>query len=107
MVYGLSLWWMIWSPTEEITYQGYVVPRIEALTGCSWVAVVIVGFFWTVQHCALPFMPDWRYLVFRFLTFLPGVLLLILMYMRTRRVAPLIIAHWPMDISAALMTAIY
>jgi len=107
MVYGLSLWWMIWSPTEEITYQGYVVPRIEALTGRSWVAVVIVGFFWTVQHCALPFMPDWRYLVFRFLTFLPGVLLLILMYMRTRRVAPLIIAHWPMDISAALMTAIY
>jgi hypothetical protein len=56
---------------------------------------------------ARPFVPDWRYLLFRFITFLPGVLLLILFYLRTRRVAPLIVAHWPMDIAAALMTAIY
>jgi hypothetical protein len=28
-------------------------------------------------------------------------------YLRTRRLAPLIIAHWPMDIAAALMTATY
>src|ERR1700720_3953740 len=27
MVYGLSFWWVIWSPTEEITYQGYALPR--------------------------------------------------------------------------------
>ena len=106
MVYGLSFWWVIWSPTEEITYQGYALPRLEALTG-TWVAFGIVGFFWTAQHCALPFIPDRRYLLFRFLTFLPGVLILILFYLRTRRVAPLIVAHWPMDITAALMTAIY
>jgi hypothetical protein len=43
---------------------------------------LIVGFFWTAQHCALPFVPDWRYLLFRFITFLPGVLLLILFYLR-------------------------
>jgi hypothetical protein len=30
-----------------------------------------------------------------------------LVYQRTRRLAPLIIAHWPMDIAAAIMTAIY
>lgn len=58
MIYGLSLWWVIWSPTEEITYQGYALPRLEALTGHTWVAFVIVGFFWTAQHCALPFIPD-------------------------------------------------
>ena len=107
MVYGLSFWWVIWSPTEEITYQGYALPRLEALTGHTWVAFLIVGFFWTAQQCALPFIPDWRYLLFRFLTFLPGVLILILFYLRTRRVTPLIVAHWPMDIAAALMTAIY
>ena len=107
MVYGLSFWWVIWSPTDEITYQGYALPRLEALTGHTWVAFLIVGFFWTAQHCALPFIPDWRYLLFRFLTFLPGVFLLILFYLRTRRIAPLIVAHWPMDIAAAVMTAIY
>jgi membrane protease YdiL (CAAX protease family) len=83
------------------------MPRLAARTGHTSVAFVIVGLFWTAQHRALPFIPDWRYLLFRFLTFLPGVRLLILFDLRTRRVAPLIIAHWPMDIAAALMTVIY
>ncbi len=33
LVYSLSLWWMIWSPTEESTYNGYALPRMQALTG--------------------------------------------------------------------------
>jgi len=107
IVYGLSVWWMIWSPTEETTYQAYAMPRLQALTGRTWVAFLIVGFFWTLQHCALPFIADWRYLLFRFLAFLPGVLVMMLVYLRTRRLAPLIVAHWPMDITAAIMTAIY
>ncbi|HEY1255096.1 MAG TPA: CPBP family intramembrane glutamic endopeptidase [Terracidiphilus sp.] len=106
-VYSVTLWWMIWSPTEETTYQAYAMPRLQALTGRTWIAVVIVGFFWTVQHCALPFVPDWRYLAFRFVAFLPGVLALMALYLRTRRLMPLVIAHWPMDIVAAIMTAIY
>jgi len=61
----------------------------------------------TLRAAALPFIPDWRYLLFRFLTFLPGVLILIMFYVRTRRVAPLIVAHWPIDIAAALITTIY
>jgi hypothetical protein len=107
IVYSVTLWWMIWSPTEETTYQAYVLPRLRALTGRTWVAFLIVGFWWTAQHCALPFIPDWRFIVFRFLAFLPGVLALMFVYWRTRRLAPLIVAHWPMDITAAIMTAIY
>ncbi|MGD0155249.1 MAG: CPBP family glutamic-type intramembrane protease [Terracidiphilus sp.] len=106
-VYGLTLWWMIWSPTEEATYNGYVLPRMQALTGRKWVPWMFVGFWWALQHSALPFVPDWKYLTFRFLGFLPGVLVMMLFYMRTRRLAPLIVAHWPMDIAAAVMTAIY
>jgi len=106
-IYGLSLWWMIWSPTEETTYQAYALPRLQALTGRTWVAFLVVGFWWAAQHSALPFIPDWRYLLFRFLAFLPGVLAMMLIYLRTRRLAPLIVAHWPMDIAGAIMTAIY
>jgi hypothetical protein len=32
---------------------------------------------------------------------------MMLIYLRTRRLARLIVAHWPMDIAAAIMTAIY
>jgi hypothetical protein len=40
----------------------------------------------------------------RFFAFLPGVLVFILVYLLTRRLPPLIVAHWPMDILAVLIT---
>jgi hypothetical protein len=102
--YSCSVWWMIWSPTEEITYQGYVLPRIEALSGRTWIAVALVAFWWALQHSFLPFIPDWRSSLWRFLGFLPGVVSVILVYLRTRRLAPLIVSHWMMDILGMLMT---
>jgi hypothetical protein len=104
VVYSRSLWWLIWSPTEEMTYQAYALPRIQALSGRASVAVVVVSFWWALQHSFLPFIPDWRDVIWRFLAFVPGVIGLILVYLRTRRLAPLIVAHWLMDITAAVMT---
>jgi len=106
-LYGLLIWWVLWSPTEEATYQGYCLPRFEALTGRTWAGMLIVGFWWAAQHCALPFIPDWRYLAYRFVAFFPGVICLMLLYLRTRRLTPLIIAHWPMDIAAAIVHTLY
>jgi hypothetical protein len=107
VLYGLFVWWILWSPTEEMTYQAYCLPRLEALTGRTWTAMLIVGFWWAAQHCALPFIPDWRYLAYRFVAFSPGVICLMLLYLRTRRLMPLIFAHWPMDIAAAIIHALY
>ena len=104
LVYSFAAWWFISAATEETTYQGYVLPRIEALSGRSWVAVLIVVFWWTLQHCALPLVPDAKYLAFRFVAFLPGVTLLTLIYLRVRRLPPLIVAHLPMDLGAVIMT---
>jgi hypothetical protein len=104
VVYSLSAWWMVWSATEETTYQAYVLPRLEALSGRPWIAVAVVGFWWSLQHSALPLIPDWRYIVWRFLAFVPGVLVAMAIYRRTRCLAPMIIAHWPMDIAAAIST---
>jgi len=104
VVYSFAAWWLVSAATEETTYQGYVLPRIEALSGESWVAVVVVVFWWTLQHCALPLVPDLKYLAFRFLAFLPGVTLLTVIYVRIRRLPPMIVAHWPMDLGAVIMT---
>jgi hypothetical protein len=35
VVYSFAAWWLISAATEETTYQGYVLPRIEALSGHS------------------------------------------------------------------------
>lgn len=106
-IYGVCLWWIVWSPTEEATYQAYALPRIEALTRHRWMAVLLVGVCWAAQHCALPLVLDWRYLAFRFVSFFPGVLCLMAVYLRTRRLTPVIFAHWPLDIAAAIFHVIY
>lgn len=104
VVYSFSLWWLIWSPTEEMTYNGYALPRIQRLTGSKPIALLIVAFWWAIQHCFIPFVLDWKYVVWRFLFFLPGVVIACLIYLRLRRLAPLILAHWGMDLMAAFFT---
>ena len=103
-VYSLTVWWVIQSATEEMTYQGYVLPRLEALTGRTWIAVLVVGFWFSAQHCMLPFVPDWRFVVYRSLMMVPIVLLCMAVYLHIRRLSPIIIAHWPMDLFVAIMT---
>jgi len=104
VIYSLGAWWPIWSLTEEMTYNGYALPRIQALSGQKWIAVLTVGFWWALQHSFLPFILDWKYVVWRFLFFLPGVVLMTLVYLWIRRLPPLVLAHWPMDLMAALYT---
>jgi len=103
-VYTLFVWWIIWSPTEETTYQAYALPRLEALTKRPFVAVLIVAFFWALQHCALPLVLDWRYPIYAVLATFPGVLVFVLIYQRTRRLPPLFIAQWPADLWVAIMS---
>ena len=104
VIYSLSIFWLVWSPTEEMTYNGYVLPRIRALTRRTWFAVPLVGFWWALQHSFIPFILDWRYVVWRFLFFLPGAVIIALIYLQIRRLSPLILAHWPMDLMAAIYT---
>ncbi|MGA8739569.1 MAG: CPBP family glutamic-type intramembrane protease [Terracidiphilus sp.] len=106
VMHSLSFWWLIWSPTEEATYQAFVLPRMRALTGRTWVAFIAVGFVWAFQHSLLPCIMDWRYILFRTLAFAPGAFAMMTIYWRTRRLAPLIVAHWPMDIAGALMMTV-
>lgn len=102
-VYSITIYWVIQSATEELTYQGFSLPRLEALTGRTWFAFAFVAFWFTAQHCVLGFVPDWRANLCRFLAMLPGVVVIMLIYVRTRRLAPIILAHWLIDIGAVLM----
>jgi len=104
VVYSLSVFLLFWSPTEEMTYNGYVLPRLQILTGRTWLAVLLVGFWWALQHSFIPFILDWKYVVWRFLFFLPGVVIFSLIYLWIRRLPPLILTHWLMDLMAVLYT---
>jgi hypothetical protein len=104
IVYSLSVFWLVWSPTEEVLYQAYGAARLQVLTGSTWATVTLVGFWWAFQHSVFPLVLDWRLVVFRFLQFLPLVVIFQLIYLRTRRLPRMIMMHWPMDLFAAVLT---
>jgi membrane protease YdiL (CAAX protease family) len=103
-VYSAAIWWVIWSLTEELAYNGYALPRLEVLTRRRWLAVAVVGLFWAVQHAALPVIWDARYLVWKTLSFIPVAVAMAALYARTRRLLPLVVAHWAMDVAGVVMT---
>jgi len=80
------------------------MPRLLALTRRPWVALALIGFWWSFQHSLLPFVPDWRIAVWRFIMVVPGVICTMLIYRRIGRLAPMIVAQWPADILVALMS---
>jgi hypothetical protein len=103
VIYSRAIWWVIWSATEEITYNGYALPRLLALTGRTWLAVLMVSVAWALQHAFLPFIADWRVFLYLFIQMLPLVTVNQLLYLRFRRLPPLIVMHWGMDLFAAFM----
>lgn len=102
--YSLSVFWLVWSPTEEVIYQAYCAARLKALTGKTWVTVTWVGFWWAFQHSLFPLVLDWRLMLFRALEFFPLIVVAQLIYLRTRALPRMIFMHWPMDLFAAILT---
>lgn len=101
VLYSRILWWPLWSATEEITYNGYALPRLIALTQSRWLSVAIVSFFYSLQHSFLS-LATVQHGFYMFLTFVPLTVALELIYLRIRRLTPLIIGHWLMDLSSVL-----
>jgi membrane protease YdiL (CAAX protease family) len=100
-VYSKMFWWIISASTEEIIYQGYALPRLQVFFGRKWPAVLWVGFGWALQHSFLPFI-NLKYAIYAFLLFFPLTIALQLIYLRVKRLFPLIIGHWGMDCISAI-----
>lgn len=105
-VYSVTLWPILWAVAEQVTYQGYALPRIADGVKQKWMAVAIVSFGWAFQHAALPLSLDLRYILLRVLSFIPVAVVMTLLFLRTRKLLPFIIAHWVMDLSAAVTGAL-
>ena len=102
MVLTLAVHPVINAFIEEMTYNGYEFPRLDGILHSSSLAVVLVTFFFSLQHIAIPFAFDAKFLLWRFLSFVPLLLFWVLIYAKMRRLPSLIIVHWFMDIFAVL-----
>jgi hypothetical protein len=102
-LYGVLVWPFIWGLTEQMTYNGYLVPRVQVLSGSTTVAVVVVAFAWSFQHVVMPLTFDQGFMLFRMLSPVPHSVFDTLVYLRLRRVLPLAIAHALMDGGSVLI----
>lgn len=100
LLYSIIVFPIIWGITEQMTYNGYVFPRLEALSGRAWVAVLVVAAGWALQHIALPFQLDVQFSLLHVLPAFFVAIMLILVYTRIRRLLPLIVAHWGAQVIA-------
>lgn len=88
---------------ETTTYMGYSLPRLEALTNHRWVPLLLAASGLAVQHVAFPLVLDGKFLLWRLVAFLPLALVVGLLYMRMRRLVPILIVHYLMDLQLVIM----
>jgi membrane protease YdiL (CAAX protease family) len=96
-LYGVLVFPFIWGLTEQMTYNGYLVPRLQVLCQSTSVAIAVVAFVWSMQHAFMPLTFDVQFMAFRLLSPVPFSVFVTLLYLRLRRLIPLAIAHALMD----------
>lgn len=103
-LYARLVWPLLWVVTEELVYIGFLLPRMEALTGKTSLAIVAVLFFWGLQHIAIPFIPDGTYLAWRLISATAAIAgFPVVFVLWGRRLVPLIVIHYIADLATALM----
>jgi membrane protease YdiL (CAAX protease family) len=96
-LYGVLVFPFIWGLTEQLTYNGYLLPRLQVLGRSTGFAIACVSFAWALQHAFMPLTFDARFMAFRLLSSAPYALFLTLAYLRLRRLIPLAVAHALLD----------
>jgi uncharacterized protein len=96
-IYGVLVFPALWGVTEQMTYNGYVLPRLQVLFGRTGVAVALVSLLWSFQHALQPLTFDPAFMLYRLLAPIPFSVFITLVYLRVRRLLPFVIAHWLMD----------
>lgn len=106
-LYAVLVWPLIWGLTEQATYNGYTLPRLQALSGNTALAVAAVAFFWSFQHAVMPLTLDADFMLYRALAPVFHSTFAALVYLRMRRILPLATAHWLMDGGSAFSSLLW
>ena len=83
-------------------YFGYSLNRIDKLTGSKLLAIAYPMFFYALQHSFIPLLFEWEHILFRFLSFLPLMLVLGALYYKKRNLTPFMIGHGILDLSTGI-----
>ena len=103
-VASFTLFPLLQGLVEIPTYMLYALPRLEAQGVRPRLAVALASFFLSAQHVFAPFIPDERFITYRFVMFLPfAILIALVMRWRPRLMPYMVVIHMLMDMSVAVM----
>ena len=106
-LYAVLIFPLVWGVTEQTTYNGYLLPRFQVLSGSTGFAVAAVAFSWSFQHVVMPLTFDADFMVYRLLSPIAFSTFVTLVYLRVRRILPLATAHWLMDGGATFVGTLW
>ena len=83
---------------EDGLYLGGGVNQIKN----KYAAIIVPAFFYALQHCFIPTMFDARYMIYRFISFLPLTVIFCIHYHKKRDPLQIMIAHAILDLATAM-----
>lgn len=83
---------------EDGLYLGCGVNQIQN----KFLAITIPAFFFALQHSFIPTLFDWKYIIYRFISFLPLTLILCWYYYKKRNPVPIMVGHAIIDVATVL-----
>lgn len=83
---------------EEGLYLGCGVNQIQNKYG----AIIVPALFFALQHSFIPVLFDVKYIIYRFLSFLPLTLILCWYYCKKRNPLPIMVGHAIIDIATVM-----
>lgn len=96
---------------EDGLYLGYGVNTLSSFsltkkTHFKWAAILIPAFFYALQHSFIPTIFDTRFMVYRFLSFLPLTIWICFQYYKKGCISYIMIGHWILNIATTIQIAI-
>ncbi len=88
---------------EDGLYLGY---GLNICSGKKWLIISLTAFFYALQHCFIPFLPDIRFILYRFFSFLPLTFLFSFWYQRNKNPVPFMMSHFILNIATSVQILI-
>lgn len=91
---------------EDGIYLGYASKQTKRV----WVAILAPAFFYALQHSFIPLLLDGRYIIYRFLSFLPLTIIYALWYQKKQNLLPIMVGHFVINLATVLqilLTSLY
>ena len=87
---------------EDGLYLGCGVNQIDN----KYCSIIVPAFFYALQHSFIPTLFDGKFIIYRFLSFLPLTILLCWYYKKNRNPVPIMIGHALIEVASVVMILI-